>query len=119
MKESRHGQERNTLFIPGKASLEVRPLEFLSIFLELHYKIMAGVQVIYGAGSAGSWGSEVDGPKVLDVLEELGVTNIDTARIYGPSEQLLGQRGAAAGLLHRHALLRKISLKLPRRASSY
>lgn len=57
---------------------------------------MAGINVIYGAGSAGSWGNEVEGPQVLDVLEELGVSKIDTARIYGPSEQLLGERGAAA-----------------------
>jgi aryl-alcohol dehydrogenase-like predicted oxidoreductase len=57
---------------------------------------MAGIQVIYGAGSAGSWGSEVDGPKVLDALEEMGISKIDTARVYGPSEELLGQRGAAA-----------------------
>ncbi|KAH8660458.1 NADP-dependent oxidoreductase domain-containing protein [Xylariales sp. PMI_506] len=57
---------------------------------------MSGIQVLYGAGGAGSWPSEVDGPKVLDVLDEFGITKIDTARIYGPSEKLIGERGAAA-----------------------
>lgn len=56
---------------------------------------MSAVNIIYGAGSAGSWPSEIDGPKVLDVLEEFGIKIIDTARIYGPSEELLGIRGAA------------------------
>jgi aflatoxin B1 aldehyde reductase len=57
---------------------------------------MSCVQIIYGAASAGSWRSETDGPRVLDTLEEYGVKKVDTARIYLSSEELLGQRGAAA-----------------------
>ena len=57
---------------------------------------MSSVNIIYGAGSAGSWGNEVEGPQVASVLEEFGVKTIDTARIYGPSEELIGKRGVAA-----------------------
>ncbi|VUC25767.1 unnamed protein product [Clonostachys rosea] len=57
---------------------------------------MSGLRVIYGAGSAGSWGSETEGPKVADVLQEFGVDKIDTARIYLKSEERIGQRGVAA-----------------------
>ena len=57
---------------------------------------MSSIKVIFGAGSAGSWGSDVEGPKVVDVLEEFGVDKLDTARIYGPSEELIGKRGVTA-----------------------
>jgi diketogulonate reductase-like aldo/keto reductase len=57
---------------------------------------MLGLRVIYGAGSAGSWRSETDGPKVAEVLQEFGVDKIDSARIYLQSEELIGERGVAA-----------------------
>ncbi|CAG9990855.1 unnamed protein product [Clonostachys byssicola] len=57
---------------------------------------MPGLRVIYGAGNAGSWRSETDGPKVAEVLQEFGVDKIDSARIYLQSEELIGQRGVAA-----------------------
>lgn len=56
---------------------------------------MPGLRVIYGAGSAGSWRSETDGPKVAEVLQEFGVDKIDSARIYLKSEELIGERGVA------------------------
>ncbi|KAI8816307.1 NADP-dependent oxidoreductase domain-containing protein [Fimicolochytrium jonesii] len=62
------------------------------------------VKIVYGG--AAFWGtSAFNGPdsittvaevvEVLDALEELGVKNIDTAEIYGKSEELLGEAGAA------------------------
>ncbi len=57
---------------------------------------MPCLNIIYGAGSAGSWRNEVEGPEVLNALEEFGVGTIDSARMYPYSEKLLGKRGAAA-----------------------
>ncbi|KAF7557607.1 hypothetical protein G7Z17_g540 [Cylindrodendrum hubeiense] len=55
---------------------------------------MSDIKIIFGAlGEA--WKSDETGPKVLDILTKEGIKNIDTARIYEGSEELLGKRGAA------------------------
>lgn len=38
---------------------------------------MAYINIIYDAGSAGTWRLQVDDLEVLDVLEESGVNKID------------------------------------------
>jgi len=52
-----------------------------------------GVKIVFGTGS----GALVDDVSSwLDVLEELGIKNIDTAESYGAWEEQLGLAGAAS-----------------------
>lgn len=55
---------------------------------------MSGIKVVFGTASA-LWSSDKTGPLVLDILEEAGVYNLDSARIYGDSEEVIGKRGVA------------------------
>ena len=58
------------------------------------------VKVVYGGALLGNASSDFSTPEqveeVLRVLEENGVKDIDTAQIYGGSEELLGKTGAAS-----------------------
>ncbi|KAH8900747.1 aldehyde reductase [Thozetella sp. PMI_491] len=56
---------------------------------------MSGVKVVYGAAWP-SWSSDETGPKILDILREEGVKEIDTARGYTNSEEKIGQRNASS-----------------------
>lgn len=54
-----------------------------------------GVKIVFGGGAF--WQGPVEkATEWLKVLEELDVKNIDTARIYGESEKMLGEAGAPA-----------------------
>jgi len=56
-----------------------------------------GIKVIFGGGGLRperGFPDHHEVGKALDILEEAGVDTIDTARLYGPSETLLGQAGA-------------------------
>lgn len=60
------------------------------------------VKVVYGGamiGSSGVFSTQEQVQEVLSVLAESGVHDIDTAQIYGTSEELLGQTGAASRFL--------------------
>lgn len=55
--------------------------------------------IVFGAAGFNEQGSQrtaVEVEEVLQVLKQEGITTIDTAQIYGSSEQLLGQANAAA-----------------------
>ncbi len=55
---------------------------------------MSGIKVIFGGGGLRPERGFPDGNAVreaLDVLEANGIDTIDTARLYGPSETLLGR----------------------------
>lgn len=55
----------------------------------------ANIKIVFGGGSV--LGGPVDQMSAwLDVLEELGIQNIDSAAVYGDSETLLGQAHAAS-----------------------
>ena len=56
-----------------------------------------GIKVIFGGGGLRperGFPDYHEVKKALDILEEAGIDTIDTARLYGPSETLLGQAGA-------------------------
>lgn len=55
--------------------------------------------VVFGAATFNEQGSQrtlAEVEEVLQVLKQEGIATIDTAQIYGSSEQLLGQANAAA-----------------------
>ncbi|KAH8902860.1 Aldo/keto reductase [Coniochaeta sp. PMI_546] len=54
-----------------------------------------GIKIVFG-GAAFMSGSVDDVTDWLKTLEEAGITTIDTAQIYGASEELLGKAGAAS-----------------------
>lgn len=54
-----------------------------------------GVKIVFG-GAKFIDGNVEDIKEWLDVLEETGVKTIDTARLYGKSEEGLGKAGAAS-----------------------
>ncbi len=51
-----------------------------------------GVKIAWGAVGSG-WASDELGPKIIEALREGGIKEIDTARTYPDSEELLGKRG--------------------------
>jgi aflatoxin B1 aldehyde reductase len=56
-----------------------------------------GIKIIFGGGGLRperGFPDHHEVKKALDILEEEGIDTIDTARLYGPSETLLGQAGA-------------------------
>lgn len=55
---------------------------------------MSHIQIVMGGGA--SLTMNPDPPGLLNILEEEGVQKIDTARIYGKSEEILGELGAAS-----------------------
>lgn len=56
------------------------------------------MKIAFGAvGSA--WTSDDTGPQLLEILNKEGIRNIDTANVYGNSEELLGKRGAAQNFI--------------------
>lgn len=58
------------------------------------------VKLIFGGGVFVTSNDEFSKPEnisqVLDLLEKRGITTIDTASAYGPSERVLGQANATA-----------------------
>ncbi|CRK15828.1 hypothetical protein BN1723_003849 [Verticillium longisporum] len=54
-----------------------------------------GIKIVFGGGAFQS-GSAADAIEWVKVLEEVGIKTIDTAMIYGQSEEILGQVGAAS-----------------------
>ncbi|KAH6662073.1 NADP-dependent oxidoreductase domain-containing protein [Halenospora varia] len=55
---------------------------------------MSGIKVVFGA-SGPLWSNDDSGLKVLEILKEEGIKDLDSARGYGDIEEKLGQRGAA------------------------
>jgi aryl-alcohol dehydrogenase-like predicted oxidoreductase len=59
---------------------------------------MSGIQIIFGGANFQREGRFADNSTVLkayDALEKAGVRKIDTAHIYGASEEILGQTGGS------------------------
>lgn len=56
--------------------------------------LVNGIQVVFGAAGFIT-GSVGDVQKWLQVVEEVAIKTIDTAALYGESEQLLGEAAAA------------------------
>jgi aflatoxin B1 aldehyde reductase len=59
----------------------------------------SNLTIVFGAATFNEHGSQrtvVEVEEILQVLKQEGITQIDTAQIYGSSEQLLGQANAAA-----------------------
>jgi aryl-alcohol dehydrogenase-like predicted oxidoreductase len=55
---------------------------------------MASIEPKIVQGGGAFWVREKYDPTFLDVVEELGIKNIDTAAIYGDSEDVLGEANA-------------------------
>ncbi len=55
---------------------------------------MSSIKIVFGA-AWGLWTNDETGPKLLDILREEGIREIDTARGYVDSEKKIGERGAA------------------------
>ena len=55
---------------------------------------MSGIKIVFGA-AWGLWTNDETGPKLLDILREEDIKEIDTARGYGDSEKKIGERGVA------------------------
>ncbi|KAH8807419.1 NADP-dependent oxidoreductase domain-containing protein [Xylogone sp. PMI_703] len=55
---------------------------------------MTPVKIVFGCGGR-IWNNDETNAKVLEILKEEGVKDLDSARAYGPSEEKLGYREAA------------------------
>lgn len=60
---------------------------------------MSGLRIIFGAGTLnrmGGFKASKDIKGMLDVIEEVGIKDLDTATAYGESEEWLGENKAAS-----------------------
>ncbi|KAJ3030107.1 hypothetical protein HK097_005671, partial [Rhizophlyctis rosea] len=75
-------------------TLAARDYQFLDYPTSLNPKMPPRSNLIYGSGNL--WSAPFsEGQQFLDILPKLGITQIDTARVYGEAEATLGKLTAA------------------------